>query len=76
MTGHRRADAQITREIGKQAHGGEFGGADGKAAHSQREVNQIGMRRARQAISGVKFVVAFSYMPQCGNTTAQNDGAV
>ena len=43
MAGGGRTDRQVMREIGKQAHGGEFGGTDGKAAHGKREMNQIGM---------------------------------
>ncbi len=49
MAGGGCADAQVAGEIGQQAHGGEFGGADGEAADRQREVNQVGMGVARQA---------------------------
>jgi len=47
MARYGRADPQIMREIGQKAHGGEFCGADGEAAHGQREVNQVRMRVAR-----------------------------
>jgi hypothetical protein len=43
-----RTDVQVAREIGQQAHGGEFRGADGKTAHGQCEMNQVRMGIARQ----------------------------
>jgi hypothetical protein len=45
MPGGRRVDAQVPRKVWQQAHGGEFGGADGKAANGQREMDQIRMSR-------------------------------
>ena len=40
--------AQVAGEEGQEAHGGEFGGADGETAHRQREMDQIGMGVASQ----------------------------
>ncbi|GAB1578870.1 hypothetical protein BPNSA17_37030 [Bordetella petrii] len=42
MAGGRRIDVQALREIGQQAHRGEFGGADGEGADRQREQHQAG----------------------------------
>ena len=40
MAGGGLADAQPGGDIGNQAHGGEFGDADGKAAEREREQQQ------------------------------------
>ncbi len=38
-------DAEPDGEVGQQAHRGEFGGADGEAAHGQRQEQVAGVTR-------------------------------
>ena len=44
MAGGRQVDVEVAREEGQQAHGGEFGRADRKGAHGQREKDERGVR--------------------------------
>jgi hypothetical protein len=69
MAGGGCADVKIAREIWEQTHAGEFGGADGKAAHGKREMHQVGMRFLRRGGRHTKLV-----RKQPGSTLRHRNG--